>query len=61
MRYTGFALSFNLANALFGGSASFIATSLIAATGSNLSPAWYMVGISLIALVAMILSHENSG
>ncbi len=61
VRYTGFALSSNLANALFGGSASFIATSLVAATGSNLSPAWYMVIISVVALVAMILSHENSG
>ena len=61
VRYTGFALSFNLANALFGGSASFISTALIAATGSNLAPAWYMVGVSCIALVAMILSHEHTG
>ncbi|MEG1435464.1 MFS transporter, partial [Gordonibacter sp.] len=61
VRYTGFALSFNMANALFGGSASFISTALIAATGSNLAPAWYMVGVSCVALVAMILSHEHTG
>ena len=61
VRYTGFALSFNLANALFGGSASFISTALIAATGSGLAPAWYMVGMSCVALVAMILSHEHTG
>lgn len=61
VRYTGFALSFNMANALFGGSASFIATALIAATGSNLAPAWYMVGVSCLALIAMILSHEHTG
>lgn len=61
VRYTGFALSFNMANAIFGGSASFISTALITATGSNLAPAWYMVGISCIALVAMILSHEHTG
>ena len=61
VRYTGFALSFNLANALFGGSASFISTALIAATGSGLAPAWYMVGVSCVALVAMILSHEHTG
>lgn len=60
VRYSGFALSFNMANALFGGSASFIATALIAATGSTIAPAYYMVGISLIALVAMIMSHEHS-
>ena len=61
VRYTGFALSFNLANALFGGSASFISTALIAATGSGLAPAWYMDGVSCVALVAMILSHEHTG
>ncbi len=60
VRYTGFALSFNLANAIFGGTAAMIGTSLIAATGSTLAPAWYMVGVSVVALVAMILSHENS-
>ena len=43
VRYSGFALSFNMANALFGGTASFICTSLITATGSTLAPAFYMV------------------
>ena len=61
VRYTGFALSFNLANAIFGGTAAMIGTWLISVTGSTLSPAWYMVGVSVVALVAMILSHENSG
>ena len=48
------------ANAIFGGTASFIATVLIALTGSSIAPAWYMVGVAAIALVAMILSHENT-
>lgn len=61
IRYSGFAISFNMANAIFGGSAAFIATWLIDLTGSNLAPAWYMAGVSCIALVAMILSHEHSG
>ena len=60
VRYTGFALSFNMANAIFGGTAAMIGTWLISATGSTLSPAWYMVGVSAVALVAMVLSHENS-
>ncbi len=60
VRFTGFAFSFNLANAIFGGTASFIATGLIALTGSSIAPAWYMVGVAAIALVAMILSHENT-
>ena len=59
IRFTGFALSFNLANAIFGGSCSLICTSLIAGTGNNLAPAFYLMAISAIALVCQILSHEN--
>ena len=61
VRYSGFALSFNLANAIFGGSASYISFWLISATGNNIAPAFYMVFIAVIALVAMILSHEHTG
>lgn len=60
VRYSGFAFSFNLANALFGGSASYISFALIDMTGNALAPAFYMVFIALIALVAMIASHEHS-
>ena len=60
VRFTGFAFSFNLANAIFGGTAPFIATWLIYATGSSIAPAWYMVAVVAVALVAMILSHENT-
>ncbi|WP_169171851.1 MFS transporter [Bifidobacterium oedipodis] len=60
VRFTGFAFSFNLANAIFGGTSAFVATGLIALTGSSIAPAWYMVVVAAIALVAMILSHENA-
>lgn len=60
VRFTGFAVSFNLANAVFGGTAPFIATWLIWATGSAMAPAWYMVAVAAVALVAMICSHEHS-
>lgn len=60
IRYTGFALSFNLANAIFGGSAPFIATWLVKVTGSNMAPAWYLVGISVFALIGMIAAKERS-
>jgi MFS transporter, MHS family, proline/betaine transporter len=60
VRYSGFAVSFNLSNALFGGTAPFMATFLIAATASDLAPAWYLVGAAAISLVAVILSRETS-
>ena len=43
VRFSGFALSFNAANALFGGTAPLIATWLIGATGSKLAPAFFLV------------------
>ena len=61
VRYSGFALSFNLANAIFGGSASFISFWLIDLTGSAIAPAWYMVVIAVIALIAMCMTHDHSG
>ncbi len=61
VRYSGFALSFNFANAIFGGTASVISFSLIEATGSQIAPGWYMVVIAAIALVAMIFTHDHSG
>lgn len=61
VRYSGFAFSFNLANAIFGGSASYIGFALINATGDPVAPAYYLVAIAAIALVAMLLSHEHAG
>ena len=52
VRYSGFALSFNLANAIFGGSASYISFALIELTGDAIAPAYYMVFIAILALVA---------
>ena len=60
VRYSGFALSFNFANAIFGGSASFISIALIEATGNAIAPAWYMVAISVVAFIAMCMTHDNS-
>lgn len=49
VRYSGFAFSFNTANAVFGGTAPFAATSLIQASGSVLAPAWYLAAAGLVA------------
>lgn len=58
-RYTGFALPFNLGNAIFGGTAPYIATWLIAHTGTPRSPALYLMALALVALIAVVLSHET--
>ncbi|WP_341359962.1 MFS transporter [Georgenia sp. M64] len=60
VRYSGFALSFNAANALFGGTAPFVATWLIQVTGSAAAPAWYLTAAAVLALGAMIASRETA-
>lgn len=60
VRFSGFAISFNLANAIFGGTAPFVATLLISRTGSNLAPAWYLVAAALVSLIAVLAARETS-
>ena len=50
-----------LANAIFGGSASFISFWLIDLTGNAIAPAWYMVAIAVVAFIAMCMTHDHSG
>lgn len=61
VRYSGFAVSFNLANAVFGGTVGLVSTFIIKETGNPLSPAFYMVGVSFFALVCMLFAKEYKG
>ena len=60
VRFSGFAFSFNIANALFGGTAPFIATWLIQLTGNKMAPAWYLLAAAAVALIAMLASRETA-
>jgi MHS family proline/betaine transporter-like MFS transporter len=60
VRYTASAVTYNVAYALFGGTAPFVATLLITKTGSNLAPAAYIVLVAVIALVAALSLPETS-
>ena len=61
IRFTGFAFTFNLANALFGGSCSMICLWLVNTTGNQLAPGFYFIAIAVIALIAILFSREHSG
>ncbi|MCA4135631.1 MFS transporter [Arthrobacter sp. M4] len=52
VRYTASATTYNLAYTVFGGTAPFVATWLIAQTGNKLSPAFYLVAVCIMAFVA---------
>ena len=61
VRYSSFALSFNLGNAIFGGTAPFVATFLIALTGTNFAPGYYLMGAAVVAFVALLFTTETAG
>jgi len=58
-RYTGMSLPYNVANALFGGTAPLMATSLIHFSGSLLAPGFYLSLIALVTLLTSFLMQET--
>jgi MHS family proline/betaine transporter-like MFS transporter len=60
VRYSGFALGHNLAVALAGGLAPFVATYLIATTGSSSAPAYYLIGAAVATLVTLATVRETA-
>lgn len=60
VRYTGLSLGNNAATALFGGTAPFIATWLIASTGSAVSPAFLLIASALVTLTVVVPMRETS-
>ncbi|MDN5916495.1 MAG: MFS transporter [Pseudonocardia sp.] len=61
VRYAGMAISYNVATAVFGGTAPPINEALISATGSNLIPAYYMMLASVIGMIALYFVIETKG
>ncbi|WP_103063021.1 MFS transporter [Actinomyces qiguomingii] len=59
VRYSGFALSFNMANTLLGGTSPFIATWLIKLTGTPIAPAYLLTAVAALALVALVASQVH--
>lgn len=58
IRYTGAAMGSNIAYVIFGGTASFVATALIDATGNGMAPAYYMIAICAVAFIILLFAHE---
>jgi MHS family proline/betaine transporter-like MFS transporter len=60
-RYTASAITYNMAYTLFGGTAPLMATWLIGQTGSNLSPAFYLMAVAVLALAGGLALPETAG
>ena len=59
-RYTASAITYNLAYTVFGGTAPLVATWLITTTGNNMSPALYLIAISVLGLIGGLMLPETS-
>ncbi|TJZ56780.1 MFS transporter [Streptomyces piniterrae] len=53
-RATGLAFSYNTTVALFGGFTPTIATALVTATGSQISPSYYLLAVSVVSITALV-------
>lgn len=61
VRFAGFAISYNVATSIFGGTAPAIASSLISATGDPLMPAYYMMIACVVGAFALYFMPETAG
>lgn len=59
-RCTGIAIAYNLAVAVFGGSAPLIATYLVKETGTILAPSFYLVACAVVSLVVVLRIRETA-
>jgi MHS family proline/betaine transporter-like MFS transporter len=59
-RYSAMGIAYNIAVALFGGTAPFIIAALIQATGNDLMPAFYLMMTSAIAAVVIYFLPESA-
>ncbi|MGD9295492.1 MAG: MFS transporter [Roseobacter sp.] len=59
-RLSGYSVAFNLGVGVFGGLTPMLATSLIAATGVIIAPAWYLAVACAIAVAALAMMPDRS-
>jgi MFS transporter, MHS family, proline/betaine transporter len=60
IRFTGMALASNVGTTLFGSTAPYVATWLAAGTGSPVSPAFYLLAVTSVALLAVTLGLRSA-
>lgn len=60
-RYSAMGIAYNLAVAIFGGTAPFIIAALIELTGDDMAIAYYLMAVAVIAAVAIRFLPESAG
>jgi len=60
VRYTALSIGYNIAVAIFGGFAPFIATFLVRVTDNNHAPAFYVVAAAVATLAILLRTRETA-
>jgi MHS family proline/betaine transporter-like MFS transporter len=61
VRYSGFAIGYNVSTAIFGGTTAAVNEYMIKVTGSDYFPAWYLMGAAVIGLAGIVFMRETAG
>jgi MHS family proline/betaine transporter-like MFS transporter len=59
-RYSGMSIGYSVSTAVFGGTAPIVVTKLIAVTGDNIVPAYYIMAAAVIAILPIVLIPETA-
>jgi len=60
VRFAGFAIAYNVATSLFGGTAPLVNDAAVQSTGNNLFPAFYMMAALVVGMIALIWVPETA-
>ncbi len=60
VRYSGFAISYNVATSLFGGTAPYIIERLLERTNNPYTPAFYLMAAAAVSIIPMLLIKETA-
>ncbi|WP_174235682.1 MULTISPECIES: MFS transporter [Cryobacterium] len=60
-RYGAMGIAYNFSVAIFGGTTPFIIAALIAGTGNDMMPAYYLMGTSVVGGIAIFFLRESAG
>jgi MHS family proline/betaine transporter-like MFS transporter len=60
VRSSGYSIGYNVSVALFGGTAPYVATWLVARTGNELAPAYYVIAAAIITLATVMTMRETA-
>lgn len=60
VRSSGYSIGYNVSVAIFGGTAPYVATWLVAETGNELAPAFYVIAAAIITLATVMTMRETA-